>query len=189
MKAKILLLIFALMITLSGCGTPQGDIHQRINKTYMEPQSYHAKCIAKVTGNKTENTYDFEVFYESPDNLKMTFSPNNVEILIKGDEVCMENKLINHTIHLNAENGDYPNFLINTFFKNYFTGETASAKVSSFPNSNHTTLECELADKTDYATRQKLTIDNKTLHPISLKTFNARGDVMIDVDFIEFSFN
>lgn len=177
------------MITLSGCGTSQGDIYQMINKTYMDLGSYHAKCLAKVKGNKTENTYDFEVFYKSSDNIKINFSPNNVEILIKGDEICMENKLINHSIHLNAENGDYPNFLINTFFKNYFTGETSSAEVSSFPNSNHTTLECELANKTDYATTQKLIIDNKTLHPISLKTFNAKGDVVIDVDFIEFSFN
>lgn len=188
MKWCKIILTLTLMITLSGCNTPKGDIYQRINKTYIELGSYHAKCSAKVTGNKTENTYDFEVFYESPDNLKMTFLPSNIEILIKGDELSMENKLINHSIHLNAENGDYPNFIINTFFKNYFVGETASAEVSSFPSGNHTVLECELSNKNDYASRQKLIIDNNTLYPISLKTFNAKGDVVIDVKFLEFSF-
>ena len=189
MKWCRIILILTLTIILAGCDAPGGDIYQRINNTYVSLDSYHAKCSAKVIGNKTENTYDFEVIYQSPDNLKMIFSPNNVEILIKGDEVCMENKLINHSIHLNAENGDYPNFIINTFFKNYFTGETASAEVSSFPKGNHTTLECELSSKTDYTTRQKLIIDNKSLHPLSLKTFNARGDIAVEVDFIEFSFN
>lgn len=187
--SKIFTMIFALMIMLGGCAKPQGDIYQRINKQYSNLNSYYAKCTAKVTGNKTENTYDFEVFYKSPDKIKLLFSPNNIGIVINGNETHLENKLIGHTIHLDGEGADYPNFIINTFFKNYFVGESASVDVSSFPKGNYTYLECELPEGNDYACTQKLCIDNDTTHPVSLTTYNAKGDAVIEVEFIEFSFN
>lgn len=186
---KIVIMIFALMITLSGCGKLHGDIYQRINKEYANLSSYYAKCTAKVSGNKTENTYEFEVFYKSPDKIKLIFSPNNVGITINGDEVLLENKLIGHAIHLDGKGADYPNFIINTFFKNYFVGETASVDVSTFPKGNHTILECELPEGNDYACTQKLCINSDTAYPVSLTTFNAKGDAVIEVEFLEFSFN
>ncbi len=187
--SKIIILVFALMITLCGCGTQNGDIYQQINKQYSDITSYHAKCTAKVTGNRTKNTYDFEVYYKSPDRIKLIFSPNDVEIVMADDQTRLENKLIGHTIHLDAEGADYPNFIINTFFKNYFVGETASVDVSSFPAGNHTYLECELPQGNDYACTQRLCIDNSTLHPVSLTTCNSKGDAVIEVEFTEFSFN
>ncbi len=189
MKWCKIILILTLMITLVGCNTPQGDIYQRINNTYMNLGSYYTKCSAKVYGNKTENTYDFEVYYKSPDKLKMIFLPNNVEIVINGDTASLNNKLIGHTIHLDGEGGDYPNFIINTFFKNYFVGESSSAQVSAFPKGEHTILECGLPEGNEYACTQKLCIDNDTSLPVSLKTFNAKGDVVIDVEFLGFLFN
>ena len=187
--ARIMVVIFALTITLVGCKVSKADIYQRINKIYMEPASYTAKCSAKVIGNKTENTYEFEVSYQSPDSIKMSFLPNNVEILINSDKASLNNKLIGHTIHLNSESGDYPNFIINTFFKNYFMGETSSAEVSAFPKGEHTILECEISEGNDYAYKQRLCIDNDTCFPVSLKTLNSKGDVVIDVEFLEFLFS
>ena len=119
MKWCKIILILTLMITLSGCNSPQGDIYQRINNTYMNLGSYYAKCSAKVYGNKTENTYDFEVFSKGANDIKIIFNPNNTEIDIKKDGVTLKNSMIDHSITLDGEGADYPNFIINTFFKNY----------------------------------------------------------------------
>ena len=186
MKWCKIILILTLTITLGGC-KPQGDIYQRINSTYMNLESYYAKCSAKVTGNKTENTYDFEVFSKDDGNIKIIFNPNSIEIDIQNDALTLKNPMIDHTITLDGEGADYPNFIINTFFKNYFAGEEASIVVSGFPKGNYTELECTIPSGNDYASSQKLYIDNDTLFPVSLKTFNSKGDTVIDVDFLEFS--
>ncbi len=186
---RLFLLLLTLMMTLSGCITSEKDIYQRINEKYSSLNSYYAKCEATVWGNKTKNKYEFEVYFKSPDMLKLDYITNGIEILMQSDKVVLKNPGINHTIELNGENCDYINFLINAFFENYYVGETGSVNVASRPISNYTLLECELASGNDYARSQKLYIDNKTTHPKRLLTLDAKGDVVIEVEFTEFNFN
>jgi len=188
-----------LMITLISCGRNE-DIHTRIYRKYSNIDSFSAVVEVTVNTDRTENVYQMRQYYIAPDMFREdVLSPENLEgmtyifsggtMLIippnDGESVLFEDI---------PKNRSYT--FLPDFFGRYFEIGTEAVPVSAEPTGETaqvdetvTVLEVQLDGDNIYRATQKLWIDNKTLMPIRLETYDADGDPLVVVLFTEFNLN
>ena len=168
-------------VLLAGCASDEGTIHQKIHTRYYDMPSYTAQCQPTVISNKTRNTYEVRIVYDSDgeryridyDNMSLILTPTGAQI--KKDNTVMS---------LPVDNS-YMILLPDTFFKSYYTSENASQTVGSLID-GCTLLECDILNPPAWANSMKLWVDSKTLSLRCMKIFDKDMNEKISIEYSEF---
>ncbi len=177
-KALALLLLIA---TLAACTNTQDTIHEKIHNKYYDMPSYTTTCCMTVVSNKSRNTYNMQVVYDSGQQ-RYRIDYDNMSLIL-GDANAQIKK--GNTVMSAPTDDSYMIMLPDTFFKSYYEGENAWIS-ASVANAGQTVLECEIVNPPKFASSMKLWIDNKTLMPRILKIYDSHMNEKINVEYKEF---
>ena len=196
MCKKVFVLFLALMISLSvsacsGFSDSDMDIYEKIHKHYNKMESYTADVDVTVYSNKTENRYFVAQKVKSPDmyythitDEKATFGVTTVskggktKTVADGSEYSMT-----------VPDGDSLGVLyLNNFFKAYYASEETSLSVQKSLKSKKTMLSVEIFDENTAIKKVNLSIDNKTLAPVSISVYGDE-DLLLMGTFENFRYN
>lgn len=181
-KKCVYLILLILILALTGCSTNEENMHEKIHSKFYEMPSYEAECILTVTSNKTKNQYPFTCYYNAAlDKYKIDY-PDKSVILSKDSAQIISNNSISKV----SVSDSQMLMFINTFFKNYYTGENASVKTTSGDNSGYTVLDCEIKDADKFASKMQLHINNKDVSPYLMTIFREDGKETMNITFNNF---
>lgn len=196
MCKKVLVLFLTLMISLSvsACSNfsdSDMDIYEKIHKHYNKMESYTADVDVTVYSNKTENRYFIAQKVKSPDmyythitDEKATF---NVTTVSKGGITKTAAEACEYT--MTVPDGDRLGVLyLNNFFKAYYASEETSLSVQKSLKSKKTMLSVEIFDENSAIKKINLSVDNKTLSPVSISVYGDE-DLLLKGTFENFKYN
>ena len=199
MCKKILVLFLTLMISLSlfGCSRPfwdsDMDIYEKIHKYYSKMSSYSADLDFTVYSNKTENQYFVsqkaippDKFYTRVTDPKGTFS---ITTVTNGQLTKTNSDSSEYSLTVPSQ--EYLSLLfVNNFFNAYYSSEETSISVdSSAIKSDKTILDVFIPDNNLAIKKVSMSIDNKTLAPVSLTVYNSDQKVLISAKYENFKYN
>jgi len=188
-----IVLLFS-FVSLIGCGEPE-DIHTRIHRKYSQIESFSAVLEVTATSENTVNIYVVRQHFIAPNKFhEEVLAPEN----LVGMTYVFANGVVSIFPPVNCDgisleiapnNRNYT--LLPEFFERYFNSDYAviAVSVDTSNDDSATILEVQLEGENIYRANQKLWLDNETLQPIKLETYNADGDVLISAVFTEFNFN
>lgn len=179
--AKFAILI-VLVTNLCSCSSGSENMHEKIHSKFYDMPSYTAKCSMTVSSNKTKNEYDFTCTYDSAGERYRIDYPDSSVILTDTDARIVRGDLI---ANVPPKDSDMLMF-VNTFFKSYYVGESASIDVSANTDSGYTLLEAELVNPTKFGHFAKLWIRNKDVSPHNMKVYDKDGNETLAVIFENF---
>lgn len=194
MKRGIMGIAVILMITLTSCkSVVQHDVYSKIYEQYNAMQSYIATAAVTVANNKGESVYRIRQYYSAPDRYRMDIldSEGNAETTYlfnggtitlhsrSGGDVTLDDSLVTEK--------DY--VFLPDFFADYFRSQDSFVSAARDLNGAQTELGtmCAAADPSRF--RQSLWIDDKTLVPSRLITYDADGNEVLCVSYENFSLN
>ena len=187
-----------LTITTISCSLQRDvDIHTRIYRKYSNVRSFSAEIEVTVTVERTTNTYQMRQYYKSDMFREDILSPENLAgttYIFAGGTMLVIPPDNNDDIQFKdiPETRNYT--FLPEFFSRYFNAEAEVSSINTeltdiAEDDNVTVLEIQLDGNNIYRASQKLWIDNQTLKPIRLETFDVNGTSLITVTFTEFNLN
>jgi len=191
----------ALVLTLVSCTMFRSrDLHTRLSREFSNIESFTAIVEVAVNSQSGENTY----------RSRQQYLVNESGAMLREDVLAPEN-LAGMTyvfaggtmliIPPNSVNGDSVTFedipetrsytFLPEFFERYFaTDVVATAEMPDAATADAVVvLELSLDGGNTYRAAQKLWLDHRTLTPLRLETFDASGDSLVTVTFVEFELN
>ena len=195
MCKKIFALFLTLMMSLSvsACSFSDSDmdIYEKIHKHYNKMESYTADVDVTVYSNKTENRYFIAQKVKSPDMYYTHITDENATFGVTTVSKDGKTKTV-------ADGSEYSmtvpddNSLgilyLNNFFKAYYASEETSLSVQKTPKSKKTTLTVSIFDENTVIKKVNLSIDNKTLSPVSISVYGDE-DLLMKGSFENFKYN
>ena len=185
---------FVLMITLSACtGRVKHDSYKEIYNRYSDIKSYIAEAEITVKSNLTTNTYLVKQYFLAPDNYKTEITaPDNMAGT--GYSFC------DGEVRLNSSGGevfsisDYVpedrNYVfINDFFANYYKSEDTFVETSGGIKNDCTVLKNVLSEGNPYRHSQTVKINNSSLLPEKLVTYDMDNNEVLSVEYKSFTFD
>ncbi len=189
-KSISVLLIAILMITLAACGDGMQDGQDGIYRKFHAMQNYMAEVEVTVYGNKGNTIYTMRQFYEEPDKFRCEVlndagETENVFVSDGGKTKIQSIKFGSRTIADVQEQMDYMS--VNEFFTHYFMDGDAAAETAADSSED---ILLKLGDSSGrYRFSQNLWIDEKSLMPKRLVTFDRDGGESLSVVFHSFVIN
>lgn len=178
----VCLILLTLILALTGCSTKEENMHEKIHAKFYDMPSYEAECILTVTSNKTKNQYPFTCYYNSTlDKYRIDY-PDKSVILSKDSAEIISNSSISKV----AVDNTHMLMFINTFFKNYYTGENASVKTIADDSSGYTVLDCEIRNADKFASKMQLHIKNNDVSPYLMTIYDNDGKETMNITFNNF---
>ena len=196
-KVIALLTLMTTLLALSACnGTKlydsDMDIYEKIHAYYSNLQQYSADVAFTCYSNKTENHYS--ATQKALGNDKFYIKVETPEK--NGFITTITNGEMTKTV---ADSSDYSitvptaetmNLLfVNHFFKSYYGSEDTCLAVNSSDAGGVTILETAVFPAKRDAARMALSVDNKTLAPVSLTVYSHGGNVTTSCKFSNFKYN
>lgn len=191
-SAVVLFCFAALCFSSCKTKTVNHGVYEKIYEKYSNLKAFEAKAEISIKSNLTENVYTVKQYYLSPNNFKtQVLSPEN----LKGIGYTISGEKVNLTSNNSGEfylEGYVPEdkscVFINDFFEGYFKSQSAFAEtVSSVKGSGCTLLRCNLSEENPKHHSQCLWINNKSLLPEKLITYDIDGEETITVTYKSFS--
>ena len=182
---------FVLMISLGACGFDGHDVYKEIYKRYNDMKTFRAVAEVTVVNERTENVYLVRQLFAAPDKFLLeVLEP--AEIAGSG-YVCKNGEFViksgfGHNEELMSWSGlAQGSLFVNDFFEEYFKSEETAVNVSKNSDGGATVLECYLSGKNEKQFMEKLWIDNKTFLPIRMETYDINKELVVKVEFKEFT--
>ena len=187
---RAILILLAITLLFTGCASSLShDTYEKIYKRYNSLGEYSADVSITANSNKGDSTYKVLQTYSpqdafsskivKPDNMadteykiendKMTFTSPNGQSVTIADYV--------------SEDEDFTS--IAGFFERYFTSEDAFAETSGI-NDNQTRLQVMITPGSRERFSQSMWIDNKTLDPVRLITYDINGEETLTAEIERF---
>lgn len=194
--------MLALMIILifGGCNAnkkfseDESGIYEKIHRYYNKMESYSAKVVLTVKGNRGENVYELEQKVAKNDKmLSSVLSPDNVkgiQTVKNGERVkVIYNGKEKRELESEAS-ADLDLSYVNNFFSLYYRSEETAVSVSANDKKGGTTLlETDLTDKSARRQKASMLVDNQTLAPKNITVYDMGGNVVFIAEFVEFRYN
>ena len=197
-KILILLTLMMSVFAFSACsaggllGDSDMDIYEKIHKYYLDMEGYSAKLSFTCCSNKTQNSYFAEQLAKAGGSFYTNVTPGDKSFSVT--TVCDGKKI--KTVF---DGSDYallvPNdktlglLFVDSFFKTYYASEDTVLSVNKDSGeSKQTVLEVTLPEDQGSGSIS-LTIDNKTLAPVSLMLKDFSGKTKVYAEFSEFKYN
>lgn len=194
-KCMMAVMAMILMMSLSGCGKSNvsHDVYSEIYERYSEMQSYTAEAEMTVRSNSTCNTYTIRQYYQAPDRYMMEIlAPENLagtSCVFDGESVYLGAPFGASAALANYVPGDKDYIFIPDFFAEYYnSGETAAAAAGNL-SGGQTKLTSVVSGSNRYRFQQSLWVDNETVQPVKLETYDVDGNLVLDVVFTDFQYN
>ncbi len=190
MKKRISVL-FAAILTITllcSCGAASGghDVYSKIFKMYNSLSSFTAEGTMVVVSNLTESEYPFRQYYAAPDKYRTDFA----------DMICI---YADGSIYLKSAAGaqaienyaaaDRNYIFVTEFFREYFGSELAASAAYGGDEDGYTLLSVTCGGANAYRAEQRLWIDNSTLLPYKLETYDADKNPVLTIEFERFTPN
>ncbi len=196
-KVIALLALMTTVLAFSACNgatlhDSDMDIYEKIHTYYNKLQRYSADVTFTCYSNKTENHYTatqkalgndkFYIKVETPEQNGFVTTITNGE--------TTKTVADSSSYSLTVPTKETMHFLfINHFFKSYYASEDTYLAVNSGASSNVTILETAVFPAKRDAAKIALSIDNKTLAPVSLTVYSPGGSVTMSATFSNFKYN
>lgn len=168
------------------------DIYEKIHNYYNQMECYSADVTFSCFSNKTENKYTAKQKAIGNDKffVKVICLDKNLSVTTISDGKKIKTLTDGTDYSVTLPSKDTTNLLfINSFFNTYYSSEDTHLAVSSSDSGNITVLETSTFPNKVNATKLTLSIDNKTLAPISLTVYDLGGKVVISAEFSNFKYN
>ncbi|MBQ4516110.1 MAG: hypothetical protein II978_04895 [Clostridia bacterium] len=200
MKCRLLLLALMIILIFGGCNAnkrlsdDESGIYEKIHHYYNKMESYSAKVVLTVKGNRGDNVYELEQKVLKNDKmLSCVLSPDDVkgiQTIKNGEKVkVIYNGKEKHELESEAS-ADLDLSYVNNFFSLYYRSEETSVSVSANVEKGGTTLlETDLSDKSTRRQKASMLIDNNTLTPKNITVYDMGGNVVFIAEFVEFKYN
>lgn len=200
MKCRLLSLALMIILIFGGCtankkfSDDESGIYEKIHRYYNKMESYSARVVLTVKGNRGDNVYEIEQKVSQDNKMcSSVLSPDNVkgiQTIKNGDKV----KVIyngKEKYELDSEASSELNLsYVNNFFSLYYRSEETSVSVNANIEKGGTTLlETDLTDKTTRTQKASMLIDNETLAPKNITVYDMGGNVVFIAEFVEFKYN
>ena len=157
-------------------------------------ESYSAKVLLTVKGNRGDNVYELEQKVSKDNKMcSCVLSPDNIKgikTVKNGDKVkVIYNGKEKHELESEAS-ADLELSYVNNFFSLYYRSEETAVSVSANSEKSATTLlETDLSDKSARRQKASMLIDNQTLSPKNITVYDMGGNVVFIAEFVEFKYN
>lgn len=196
MKRGIMaVLAVILMMSVVGCGTKytSHDVYSEIYERYNNMKSYMAEAEITVVSNSTSKQYTVRQYYTNDGKYKMEIlQPQNIagtNYVFSGGNVYLNSSFGARTVLEQYIPGDKDYLFIPDFFAQYYKGEENTVTSVSDLSGAQTKLTSLLSGSNRYRFEQSLWVDNKTLLPSRLETYDINGDMTLCVVFTDFKYN
>lgn len=181
--------IVILMITLTGCGGTQSG-EEGIYEKFHAMQNYMAEADVTVYGNKENTTYAMRYYYQEPDKFRCEVLSDAGEVenvfVTNGEQTKIESaRFGGRSLPAVEEQMDYMS--ISEFFSRYFTDGDSAAETAA---DNGQMILLKLGESSGrYRFCQNLWIDEQSLMPRKLVTFDQDGGETLSVEYRSFVIN
>ncbi len=194
---KGMMAVFAviLMMSAAGCGTKivSHDIYSEIYEKYNDMKSYTAEAEVTVISNSTSKQYTMRQYYTADGKYKTEIlQPQNIagtSCVFVGGDVYLNSAFGAHTLLEQYIPSDKDCLFIPDFFSGYYRSEENAVTSVSDLSGTQTKLTSLLDGSNRYRFEQSLWVDNKTLLPSRMETYDVNGDMVLQVVFRDFKYN
>lgn len=189
-----LLICLTLAFCFSACknGGAKHGAYEKIYDKYNSLTAFEAEAEINVKSNLTSNTYAVKQYYLAPDNYKMeivspknlsgtgySFTDGRVNLKSAGGEVFSLEDYV-------PEDRSY--VFLNDFFEGYYKSESTACEASGGAGKNKSTvLKNVLSEGNPYRYSQCLWVNNESLLPEKLVTYDMDNNEVITVIYKNFS--
>ena len=179
-----------LMLTLACC-KPQ-DVNKEIYKRYHDMKSYTAVVRVAVTGNKGVQEYAIRQDYLAPDCYRTeVLEPENMKgtvTVFHGEKMSFQSAGADAATLQRSISREKDYLFLPDFLAEYFAAEDTADHTAS-ADGNQTMLNAAVRGSREERFTQNLWVDNKTLKPVRLSTFDVDGSEILRVEYESFEWN
>ncbi len=161
---------------LTGCSTRENPHNGKNTLEEIFSSSYTAKCIAKVTSNKTENEYTYSCERFEDGSCSVDYGDLVVHINADTAELTMDGSTW-HTGVAKGEAALVPSY----FFNEYLKGGSMTEQEDGYM------LKCEISGDNPYRCTAEMELDKKLI-PEKMCIKDKDGKVMVEVAIMDFSY-
>ena len=194
-KGMMAVLAMILMMSAAGCGSKivSHDIYSEIYKRYNDLKSYTAEAEVTVISNSTSKQYTMRQYYTADGKYKLEIlQPQNIagtSYTFVGGEVYLNSSFGAQERLEQYIPGDRDCLFVPDFFAEYYKSEDNTVTSASDISGAQTKLTSLLSGNNRYRFEQSLWVDNKTLLPSRMETYDVNGDMVLQVVFTDFKYN
>jgi len=189
----VLIIGLVTILVLSACGTKsQEDVVSALNKKVGDLSGYKLKAKMTMQMGTEPHTYDVDIWHKNPDfyrvNLKNAAKEQNQMILRNEEGVFVLTPALNKSFKFQS---DWPKNSSQAYLYESLVKDIAEDKEAKFKATDkHYVFET----KTRYQNNkmlpyQEITIDKKSLAPISVKVMDSDRNALVTVDFSDVKFD
>ena len=196
-KVTALLTLMITLLSLSGCksqsfGDSNMDIYEKIHAYYSNMDRYSANVAFTCYSNKTENHYTAAQKAMGNDKhwIRVQTPAENFSVTTVTNKDKTKTLADGSSYTVTVPTSDVTNFLfVDQFFSRYYASEDTCLSVTGGAEGNVTLLETPLFPVNNKDAKITLSIDNKTLAPVSLTVYSHGGTVTLSATFSDFKYN
>lgn len=193
MRRSIGFMVLMIMVILCGCEKSNVgyDVHKKIYDTYQSLPGYVAQAEITSYSNHSENTYQVKQYYQYPGMTRTeNIAPDTlagVVTIVNGDNAKVVSPMEENPIHVSGiSSGDMDYLFVSSFFQLYYKSEETSIRTSTAEGGNTVVLSAETGSSNPYRKSIALTIDSKTLNPVSMEIMGEDLKTYIKVTYTSF---
>lgn len=195
MKKKLFVLLIGLVtiLVLSACGTKsQEDVVSALNKKVEDLSGYKAKAKMTLQMGSEPHTYDVDIWHKNPDfyrvNLKNAEKEQNQMILRNEEGVFVLTPALNKSFKFQS---DWPKNSSQAYLYESLVKDITEDKEAKFKATDKYYV---FETKTRYQNNkmlpyQEITLDKKSLEPVSVKVMDTDKNALVTVDFSDVKFD
>lgn len=194
-KGMMALCAVILMMSMAGCGnkTVSHDVYSEIYERYNHMKSYTAEAEITVVSNSTAKQYTVRQYYTNDGKYKMeVLQPPNIagtSCIFVGGDVYLNSSFGAQTVLEQYIPNDKDYLFVPDFFSEYYKSEENTVTSASDLSGEQTKLTSLLSGNNRYRFEQSLWVDNKTLLPSVMETYDVNGDMVLRVVYTDFRYN
>lgn len=183
-----------LLISLcTSCSESGHSLYKEIYKRYSSIESFYSEAEITVENARSKNKYRVRQRYDAPNVYTLAVDePEDIAgsgYIFRGEQTVLKSGFGDEIVMTSFDPETKNCFFISDFFAAYYEGEASSAVCSEGISGGKVSLECSLDASDGTQLRQTLVLDEETLLPIKLVTYDANGKARVTVSFKSFKLN
>ncbi len=194
MHRKLLVLVFAGLILISGCGRLGTKSFEGTCRQLAALKSYTCEVVMKTTNNKSTKVYKLKHAYMHPGKYRVeVLEPEELTgqvTVYNGRQAFIYHPSINQFLMTESFSGSTGQNAFAGSFLQYLS-RTEKLKVSTQQIEARTcfVVELDISDNSRHMCRQKLWIDKAAGVPVKSEIYDADGKIVVELSYANFKSN
>lgn len=184
-----------MILLITGCSEKTDEeIFYRAQKQMVEMKSYVCTADITVYGNKEPIKYTAKQWYKAPNKYKIeVIAPENLKgkvTIYNGKRAWVSHPRIGQEwLMEDFSNTIEQKFFLGYFLNNFLNTESPHLSRETVEDKKYILIGTDIPGNHPYFSKKRLWFDIKNYYPNKLKILDPKDNVIIDVKYIEFSFN